>query len=318
MRPLDEWDENDLQALIANQVQESLQLDYKQSAALAKNNNSQNELAKDVSAFANSAGGRIIYGIAEANNLPANIDGGCDPTVITREWIENSILGHVQPRIAGLVIKPIPLASGGVAYVIDIPQATTFAPHQANHRYHKRVNFQSLPMEDYEVKDLMRRASSSEPFIYFTLHNFQNEAGANRSKLTAHIGNRSSEPMLYAHIKVFVGTPMFSGEQPGYGMWQFFEGALQAGNLAENAPVHVYTQNHSIPGSMPIFKETQFTLLDLDMPRPDVGHYHLGYEIACPGYSHFIVREFFFNGAGLVPMDKEANLLIDPFAAVPA
>jgi len=33
------------------------------------------------------------------------------------------------------------------------------APHQAyDHRYYKRYNFQSIPMEDYEVRDLMRRS----------------------------------------------------------------------------------------------------------------------------------------------------------------
>src|SRR5262249_49751212 len=33
------------------------------------------------------------------------------------------------------------------------------APHQANHhRYYKRSNFESKPMEDYEVRDLMRRS----------------------------------------------------------------------------------------------------------------------------------------------------------------
>ena len=84
---------------------------------------SQTEIAKDVSAFANSAGGRLIYGIVEANNLPISIDGGADPASITREWIENTIISKIQPRIPGIVIKPIRLATGGNAYVIDIAQA---------------------------------------------------------------------------------------------------------------------------------------------------------------------------------------------------
>ena len=211
MRALHDWDETDLQKLIADQLQESLQLDYKQSEALAKTSSCQTEIAKDVSAFANSAGGRIIYGIVEANNLPLSIDGGADPAVISREWIENTIISKIQPRIPGIVIKPIPLAAGGNAYVIDIPQATTFAPHQAGYRYYRRYNFQSVPMEDYEVKDAMRRAASSEPFVYFTIHRFQNAEGADRVRLIALIGNRSAEPVLYATIKVFIGQPFFSG-----------------------------------------------------------------------------------------------------------
>ncbi len=316
MRPLHEWDESDLQSLIDNQVQESLQLDYKRSDALAKTSNCQTELAKDVSAFANSAGGRIIYGMVEADNLPVAIDGGSDPLVITREWIENTVFGRIQPRVQGLVIKPIPLAAGGTAYVIDIPQATTFAPHQANHRYYKRFNFKSEAMEDYEVKDAMRRATSSEPFIYFALRLTKNAEGADRARLTAYIGNRSSEPMMYAHIKVFVATTLFAGEQPNPGTWSFAEGKLQIGNLADQIPIQLLTSNHSVPGSMPIFKETEFSLLDLDLPFPTPGNYHIGYEIACPGFTHFAAGEVFFNGNKLVPVDESAIFLLHPHATI--
>jgi hypothetical protein len=42
---------------------------------------------------------------------------------------------------------------------VQIAQATSRAPHQANdYRYYKRFNFESTPMEDYEVRDLMRRS----------------------------------------------------------------------------------------------------------------------------------------------------------------
>jgi predicted HTH transcriptional regulator len=56
---------DDLQRLIDDEIQESLTLDYKASPALAKDSKSRDELCKDVSAFANSAGGQIIYGIEE-------------------------------------------------------------------------------------------------------------------------------------------------------------------------------------------------------------------------------------------------------------
>lgn len=112
MKPLHEWDETDLEKLITDQVQESLKLDYKQSRALVKTSSCQAEIAKDISAFANSAGGRLIYGIVEENNMPIGIDGGADPASITREWIENTIISKIQPRITGIFIKPIPLSAG--------------------------------------------------------------------------------------------------------------------------------------------------------------------------------------------------------------
>ena len=60
----------DLERLIAEGIQESLTLDYKASPALAKGESQRNELCKDVTAFANSAGGQIIYAIEEDGRVP--------------------------------------------------------------------------------------------------------------------------------------------------------------------------------------------------------------------------------------------------------
>ena len=49
--------EVDSQRLVADQVKESLTLDYKASPALGRTDGQRNELCKDVTAFANSAGG---------------------------------------------------------------------------------------------------------------------------------------------------------------------------------------------------------------------------------------------------------------------
>ena len=54
------WDEDDLLELVKDQVQESLNLDYKDSRALDKTPQKIAQLSKDVSAFANSAGGVLI------------------------------------------------------------------------------------------------------------------------------------------------------------------------------------------------------------------------------------------------------------------
>ena len=85
----------DLQRLIDDGIQESLTLDYKASPALSKEPKPRAELCKDVSALANSAGGQLIYGIEEENQMPARIDAGAAPD-ITREWIEHVIDSNVQ------------------------------------------------------------------------------------------------------------------------------------------------------------------------------------------------------------------------------
>jgi hypothetical protein len=159
MRPAREWDEEYLNQLIRVGEQESLNLDYKQSAALGKEDKKKNELSKDVSALANSAGGFLVYGMIEDGHVPTAIDVGVDRNVLSKEWLESVINGSIKPAVENIVIQPISVGGGDqVVYVVEVPQATKRAPHQArDFRYYKRNNFESTPMEDYEVRDLMRR-----------------------------------------------------------------------------------------------------------------------------------------------------------------
>jgi len=55
------WEEADLLQLVEEKADESLELDFKESAALQKTDAKKRDLSKDVSSFANSAGGTLIY-----------------------------------------------------------------------------------------------------------------------------------------------------------------------------------------------------------------------------------------------------------------
>lgn len=164
MKPSNEWDENDVLQLIDGQVEENIQLDYKASASLQKTPGKKEEISKDVSAFANSAGGTIVYGVAQhadtdRRRFPERIDGGYDPVEISKEWLEQVINSRIQPRIEGIRINPTPLERtfpGNVIYAVSIPEGLT--AHQASDfRYYRRFNFESVPMEDYEVRLLMNK-----------------------------------------------------------------------------------------------------------------------------------------------------------------
>src|SRR5450759_2840615 len=99
-----EWDENDLLGLIQNQTKESIELDYNKCDSLQKTDGKKNELSKDVSAFANSAGGTLVYGIVENGHVPTGLDVGYDPTDITKEWVDQVINSNIHPRIDGVLI----------------------------------------------------------------------------------------------------------------------------------------------------------------------------------------------------------------------
>jgi len=157
---LDNYTYSDLEYLIKNEVEENIHLDYKASGALSKEDTKRTEITKDVSAFANSDGGIIIYGLSENGHKPGALSF-IDGTKLTKEWLEN-VITLIQPRIDGLKIFPIRVDNDPKksVYIVKIPRSEK-APHMTkDNKYYKRFNFKSEPMEDYEVKDVMFRHHS--------------------------------------------------------------------------------------------------------------------------------------------------------------
>lgn len=139
-----------VQNLIDNEMKESLTLDYK------KELNKNNEIAKDISSFANTNGGKIIYGIDEVDGLPNSINWIKSKNV--KEKIESIILDNIQPEIRGYGIFEVKNPDNPIQalFIVDIPESID-APHMVNHRYYIRRNFESEPMEDFEVKNAIFR-----------------------------------------------------------------------------------------------------------------------------------------------------------------
>ncbi len=220
-----DWEEEDIELLIQNGVQESLTLEYKRCESLDKRNpNRKKELSKDVSAIANSAGGVIVYGVIETNHVPTGIDSGYAPTDITREWLEQVINSTIQRRIDGIRIKQIELKksnAGRVIYVVSIPQSKR-APHMAeDHIFYRRFNYQSIPMEEYEVRDISSRADVPDLSLQFLFEsnsvNVEFEEDKELSKpitLNSVITNEAIAPAMYYIVRLFFDkrlTVIYSG-----------------------------------------------------------------------------------------------------------
>lgn len=155
-----EWNQDKIEEYITNQIEENLNLDYKAAGSLQRNDAKANEISKDVSAFANSDGGIIIYGIKEDSinkHLPESIDP-INRHEISKEWLEQVIQSRIRPKVEDIEIHPVPIDNSTdlVVYVVEIKQSTT--AHQANDKkYYKRYNFSSEPMYDYEIRDIFNR-----------------------------------------------------------------------------------------------------------------------------------------------------------------
>lgn len=168
------WVIDKITQLISDGVEESLHLDYKAADALGKSDGKKSEISKDISAFANSDGGVIIYGVKEFNDpLKKHLPESIDPikrTDFSKEWIEQVINSNISPKIKGMVITPVQygqIIDDKVLYVVEIPKSSTV--HQAkDKRYYKRYNFESVAMEDYEIKDIINRSNKTDIKVRFT------------------------------------------------------------------------------------------------------------------------------------------------------
>ncbi len=201
------WTLTSLQQLISDKIEEGLKLDYKSAKFLGRGENQKDAITTAVSAFANSAGGTVIFGVSEFSerekrHLPEKIDP-IDGLEFSREWLDQ-ILGQISPRIEGLKIEPVRVGpeEKHVCYVVEIPQSHT--AHQARDcKYYRRANFESVPMVDYEIRDIMSRRK--HPKLEFTVR----LEHTNRTRILARIWNKGA--VLARHYEVKVLIPVIIG-----------------------------------------------------------------------------------------------------------
>jgi Putative DNA-binding domain len=257
-----DWEENDLLDIIKAGTQESIELDFKNSLALVNvkgKTEARYEISKDVSAFANSAGGTLIYGITEdkSTHIAASLDSGVDPTVITKEKLQQIITSTIHRKIDGIRVHQIRLVThspGNVAYVVYVPQSMR-TPHQAlDKKFYKRHEFESVPMEEYEVRDLYRRGEVPDLRITFILPKTEiimNEEGTQSELIELHatIVNDALEPANYTIMKLFIDARLTLESASGFKILKDIP--LSIGDKVH--PVTFASQNWSTNGQLPIF-----------------------------------------------------------------
>ena len=153
LKPLEKLGFADIEQLKSNSICESQVLDYKTQLL------EDNKLLKQVSAFANTQGGFLIFGVEETGKggYPKEILG-IDKGQLSKERIEQIILGNIQPRL-NVKIQIVEHQDPSKAIlVIQIPNSY-LKPHMNNrdNKFYKRYNFEALPMTEIEVSDTYRR-----------------------------------------------------------------------------------------------------------------------------------------------------------------
>jgi hypothetical protein len=165
-KPLDEWEASDVLALVEEQIEEGLRLEYKRQLDL-ETPKKRCETAKDVSGLANAQGGLLIYGVEEeaqedgrrvpVRPMPLN-DGDA------RSRLEDVLDSAVHPAL-NFEVRQIEADDGGYFLVLRaFPRLG--APHMVDGynemRCYVRVGLKTRPMEQHELTAAYAEAAKSE------------------------------------------------------------------------------------------------------------------------------------------------------------
>ncbi|PZP26970.1 MAG: hypothetical protein DI603_23095 [Roseateles depolymerans] len=156
----------DIELLISTGAQEGQQQDFKRDFPTQWNDGAKARLLADVTSFANSAGGDIIYGLdedaeAKASRVVPQVIADVDVQVRTLQQIA---LDQTEPRVPGIEVRAIPVTVDGVSghvIVMRVPQSWA-APHRnrMNNHFHVREGVRNRPLDVPEVRAQFLRSES--------------------------------------------------------------------------------------------------------------------------------------------------------------
>jgi hypothetical protein len=151
-KPLSKVEFPDIQKLKDAKIEESGILDYKEQMI------SDDKLIKHVTAFSNTSGGDLIFGIKErgSGGYPVNIPGIEDN--VNKERLEQIIISNIRPRI-GVQFRKIEVPnSDKIILIIRIPEGQNRPYYDMrSHKYYKRYNYEAIHMDEFEIESLYQK-----------------------------------------------------------------------------------------------------------------------------------------------------------------
>jgi len=258
-RPLAEWTTDDVRALLTEQVREDSRLDYKEDfprnrlerdpAKSSLEALDRKDLVADVTAFANAAGGLLIYGVSEerdsagvSTGLPESAAGllCVSPIDKVEMRLTSLVRDNTDPPLHGVLVRGFDGFSKGPIFVVEVARSWA-APHAVkdNGRFYRRHGTMNAPMD----ASSLRRA-------FLQSHDLLNEIRRFHLDRLAVIG-RDEQPMplmeggrIVVHVVPFASLdgqvsvdlqqldrsrvrPLTSGELDGYGLEGYFRYAYR-------------------------------------------------------------------------------------------
>lgn len=162
---LDELTAETLNALIGEEA-EGKRIEYKQELP-GKDEEDKAEFLKDVTAFANTDGGDIIYGMAAVKGIASKLFPVENKLIDDAKLKLHQVLdGGVTPRVPGIDMIPVEVERGKSVLVVRVP-ASHIGPHQVtaahSYRFYGRNTAGTYAIEVDELRDkILRQASLPE------------------------------------------------------------------------------------------------------------------------------------------------------------
>ena len=154
-KPLNQVKFDDIQTIFKDKVPESRTLDYKLELHPMTDGGNK-EFLKDVSAFSNTMGGYLIYGIEEEEGIPTGIEGvDVEDFDKLKLHFENLLRTGVDPAIRGVNFQIVDVMELKKIVIIEIPRSIA-RPHVVkikNHfRFYGRNSAGVYPLEIDDLK----------------------------------------------------------------------------------------------------------------------------------------------------------------------
>ncbi|MEV6809789.1 ATP-binding protein [Streptomyces sp. NPDC051132] len=160
----DDLTEDDLQRAVENHIPESVDLDWKKDFYKGTDAGKK-ELAKDVSAMANTAGGMVVIGVHDGDQDHAHALAPIDPEPGRgEEWISSVLANWIQPVVPNVGVRLVKSASkaGKIYWVLTMPTSPQ-APHAVaapgndyNFRVHVRHGTTTRTLAESEIAQRYR------------------------------------------------------------------------------------------------------------------------------------------------------------------
>lgn len=202
-----------IERLIAERMQEGVQLDFKQKVDPTKGSFDDNDkkiLAKAVSGFANSAGGLLIWGV-KAKKGPDGLDCALSPPapIVQIEIFQSEatrwVGQYIQPRHDGVHITIIKSAIlPGAGYLLMYVERSSRRPHRSEvkdqKQYFKRAGDSFFEMEHYDIEDAFSRTYSPKLELRCYKSGFVPMGDQSWYQLTCEIHNTSDTVAKYPYL----------------------------------------------------------------------------------------------------------------------